>query len=187
MDLLEAHGAAMREFDRRVQLIGDDQWSNPTPDTQWSVRDLVEHLVGEQLWVPLLLGGSTIEEIGDRFDGDNLGADPKTALSLAITAARNAWLAPGAIDRTVHLSFGDAPATEYGWQMTTDLAVHAWDLARGIGADDDLPDDLCAAVLDFVGPQADSWREFGLFAAAVPVPADADTQTSLLALLGRQP
>jgi uncharacterized protein (TIGR03086 family) len=71
--------------------------------------------------------------------------------------------------------------------MTTDLAVHAWDLARGIGADDDLPDDLCAAVLDFVGPQADSWREFGLFAAAVPVPADADTQTSLLALLGRQP
>ena len=121
--------------------------------------------------MPLLLGGVTIEDVGDRFDGDNLGEDPTTAWSLAITAARNAWLAPGATERTVHLSFGDTPATEYGWQMTTDLAVHAWDLARGIGADDDLPADLCEAVLDFVGPQADSWRESGVFAAAVPVPA----------------
>ena len=186
MDLLEAHGAAMHEFDRRVLLIADDQWANPTPDTQWTVRDLVEHLVGEQLWVPLLLGGATIEEVGDRFDGDNLGQDPKTSWSLAITAARNAWLAPGATDRTVHLSFGDTPATEYGWQMITDLAVHAWDLARGIGTDDDLPAELCQAVLEFVGPQADSWRDFGVFAAAVPVPPDADIQTTLLGLLGRR-
>ena len=155
MDLLEAHGAAMHEFDRRVQLIADEQWTNPTPDTEWSVRDLVEHLVGEQLWVPLLLGGATIEEVGDRFDGDNLGDDPKTAWSLAITGARNAWLAPGATERTVHLSFGDTPAAEYAWQMITDLAVHAWDLARGIGADDDLPAELCEAVLEFVRPQAD--------------------------------
>jgi uncharacterized protein (TIGR03086 family) len=186
MDLLEAHGAAMHEFDRRVRLIAEDQWDNPTPNTDWTVRDLVGHLVGEQLWVPLLLGGVTIEEVGDRFDGDNLGPDPKTAWSLAITAARNAWLAPDATERTVHLSFGDAPATEYGWQMTTDLAVHGWDLARGIGADDDLPVDLCAAVLEYVGPQADSWRESGLFGAAVPVPPDADIQTTLLGLLGRQ-
>ena len=186
MDLLEAHGAAMHEFDRRVQLIADGQWTNPTPDTEWSVRDLVEHLAGEQLWVPLLLGGATVEEVGDRFDGDNLGDDPKTAWSLAITGARNAWLAPGATERTVHLSFGDTPAAEYGWQMITDLAVHAWDLARGIGADDDLPAELCEAVLEFVGPQADSWREFGVFAAAVPVPATADIQTRLLGLLGRQ-
>jgi uncharacterized protein (TIGR03086 family) len=186
MDLLDAHGVAMGEFDRRVRLVADDQWGNPTPDSEWSVRDLVEHLVGEQLWVPLLLGGATVEEVGDRFAGDNLGADPKTAWSLAITAARNAWLAPGATDRTVHLSFGDRPATEYGWQMTTDLAVHAWDLARGIGADEDLPAELCQAVLEFVGPQADSWRDFGVFAAAVPVPADADIQTRLLGLLGRR-
>jgi hypothetical protein len=40
--------------------------------------------------------------------------------------------------------------------------------------------------LEFVGPQADSWRDFGVFAAAVPVPADADIQTRLLGLLGRR-
>jgi uncharacterized protein (TIGR03086 family) len=186
MDLLDAHGAAMDEFDRRVKAIDDGQWDNPTPNTEWSVRDLVEHLVGEQLWVPLLLGGATIGEVGDRFDGDNLGADPKAAWQSASKAARAAWLEPGATDRTVHLSFGDNPATEYGWQMTLDLAVHAWDLARGIGADDDIPEDLCVAVLDFVRPQIADWSGWGLFAAPVPVPANAGAQTALLGLLGRR-
>jgi len=186
MELLDAHGAALREFDRRVAAIDDTQWDNPTPDTEWTVRDLVAHLVGEQLWVPALLGGATIGEIGDRFDGDNLGDDPKEAWRTASRAARQAWLEPGATERTVQLSFGDTPATEYGWQMTLDLAVHAWDLARGIGADDDLPADLCIDLLNFVRPQIDDWTASGLFADPVPVPADAGEQTALLGLLGRR-
>jgi uncharacterized protein (TIGR03086 family) len=186
MDLLSAHGKALQEFDRRVQVIADDQWDNPTPDTDWTVRDLLEHLVGEQLWVPPLLRGATIEEVGNRFDGDNLGDDPKAAWSSAAAAARQAWLEPGATGRTVHLSFGDTSATEYGWQMTMDLAVHAWDLARGIGADDTLPPDLSEAVLGMVRPEIHRWAGSGLFAPPVSVSADADVQTQLLALLGRQ-
>ena len=186
MDLVEAHGAAMHEFDRRVQAIRGDQWDQGTPATEWTVRDLVGHLVGEQLWVPLLLRGATIEQVGDRFDGDNLGDDPRGAWVSAARAARAAWLEPGAVERTVHLSFGDTPATEYGWQMTMDLAVHAWDLASGIGADDQLPAELCADVLDFARPQIGEWRDWGLFAAPVPVPPDADVQTTLLGLLGRR-
>jgi len=68
MELLDAHGAALREFDRRVGAVREDQWDDPTPNTEWSVRDLVGHLVGEQLWVPLLLRGATIDEVGDRFE-----------------------------------------------------------------------------------------------------------------------
>ena len=185
MDLLTAHGKARQEFDRRVQVIADDQWDNPTPDTDWTVRDLLEHLVGEQLWVPLLLAGATIEEVGNRFDGDNLGDDPKAAWSSAATATRQAWLEPGATARTVHLSFGDTSATEYGWQMTMDLAVHAWDLARGIGADGTLPADLSEVVLGMVRREIHRWAGSGLFAPPVSVSTDADVQTQLLALLGR--
>jgi len=185
VDLLTAHGTALQEFDRRVQVITDDQWDNPTPDTDWSVRDLLAHLVGEQLWVPPLLAGATIEEIGNRFDGDTLGNDPRAAWSSAAAAARQAWLAPGASGRTVHLSFGDTSALEYGWQMTMDLAVHAWDLARGIGADDTLPTELSEVVLDMVRPEIHRWAGSGLFGPPVPVAADADVQTQLLALLGR--
>jgi uncharacterized protein (TIGR03086 family) len=186
MELLTAHGKAMHEFDRRVRSITGDQWVNDTPDTEWTVRDLVAHLVGEQLWVPPLLGGATIEEVGDRFDGDVLGADPIAAWIESSTAARAAWSEPSAMQRTVALSFGDTPAVEYGWQMTMDLTVHAWDLARGLGTDDELPGDLCGAVLGFVRPQVDDWSTSGLFAAAVPVPPGADPQTTLLGLLGRR-
>jgi uncharacterized protein (TIGR03083 family) len=61
MDLIQAHGVAMTEFDRRVRQIAPDQWSLGTPCREWSVRDLVGHLVYEQLWAPELLAGCTAE------------------------------------------------------------------------------------------------------------------------------
>lgn len=185
-DLLDLHGRALAEFDRRVDLVGDDQWNAATPCTDWTVRDLVGHLVGEQLWVPDLLAGATIEQVGDRYDGDQLGDDPKRAWRDSSRAARTAWLEPGAVNRQVWLSYGPDTAKSYLWQMTSDLAVHAWDLARGISADDDLDPELCQALYDHVQPDIESWRTGGLFAEAVPVAADADIQTRLLGIMGRR-
>ena len=130
MDVLAAHRSALRQFDDRVQIIRDGQWHNPTPDTEWDVTDLVGHLVYEQLWVPPLLAGKTIAEVGDAFEGDVLGQDPKASWTAAAAAARAAFAEPGALERDVHLSFGDVPAPVYLWQMTVDLVVHAWDLAK---------------------------------------------------------
>ena len=56
--------------------VGEDQWGAPTPCADWDVRELVNHVAGEDLWTAPLLEGSTIEEVGDRFDGDLLGDDP---------------------------------------------------------------------------------------------------------------
>ena len=83
MDPLAAHRSALRQFDDRVQIIRDDQWNNATPDTEWDVTALVRHLVYEQLWVPELLAGRTIAEVGDALDGDILGDDPKAAWTAA--------------------------------------------------------------------------------------------------------
>ena len=87
MDIPAMFGRAVAEFDARVRQIGDHQWQAPTPDEDWSVRDLVNHLVGEDLWAPPLLAGSTIAEVGDRFEGDVLGAEPKAAWTAASAAA----------------------------------------------------------------------------------------------------
>lgn len=183
---LPQYATALAEFDRRVELIRPEQWHNPTPCTEWDVRALVNHLVTEQLWVPLLLAGATVADVGDRFDGDRLGDDPVAAWKSAAAAAREAFAAPGALHRPVELSYGPRPADGYCQEMTLDLAVHAWDLARGIGADDHLDEELVQHVLRFVQPQADQLPGTGLFAAPVEVSDDADTQTSLLALLGRR-
>jgi uncharacterized protein (TIGR03086 family) len=187
MDLIQAHGLAMTEFDRRVREIAPDQWVLGTPCREWSVRDLVGHLVYEQLWAPELLAGCTPEQVGDRFDHDNLGADPLVSWVVAAAAAREAWLEPDALSRPVHVSSGLVDAAEYCWQMTVDLAVHAWDLARSIGADERIDPDLATTVLRYVERHVDEWGDTPMFDTALPVAADADDQTRLIGLLGRKP
>ncbi|MBP2337097.1 uncharacterized protein (TIGR03086 family) [Saccharothrix coeruleofusca] len=187
MDLIEAHGRAMNEFDTRVRQVRADQWELATPCKEWSVRDLVNHLVQEQLWAPELLAGCTVEQVGDRFEGDQLGEDPLHAWVLAAAAAREAWIAPKALQRQVHLSSGRTAAPEYGWQMTLDLAVHAWDLAKAIGVGTGVDPDLAEELLERMGPEVQRWQGSGLFEPPVPVPADADPTAKLVALLGRTP
>jgi uncharacterized protein (TIGR03086 family) len=186
-NVLDWHRRALDEFGRRVHAVADDQWVCQTPCTDWQVRALVNHLVVEQLWVPAMLDGATIGEVGDRFDGDQLGDDPVAAWDVAAKAAADAFAADGALDRTVHLSYGDRPAREYCLEMTFDLIVHAWDLARAIGADEQLDAELVEMAYAQVEPQVDAMAASGLFAEPVPVPDDADPQTRLIAITGRDP
>jgi uncharacterized protein (TIGR03086 family) len=186
MDIPAMFRRAVAEFDARVHQIGDHQWQAATPDEEWNVRDLVNHVVAEDLWVPPLLAGSTIADVGDRFDGDVLGADSKGAWTLASAAAVRAVEDGGAMDRIVHLSFGDSPGREYAMQLFADHLIHTWDLARAIGADERLDVALigsCAAWFDAV---EDAYRSAGAIAARPTVPNDADAQTVLLARFGRR-
>lgn len=185
MDLLERHGRAMAEFDRRVRAVPDDRWHDPTPCEEWDVRDLVNHLVNEQLWAPHLLAGETLEQVGDRYEGDLLGDDPVAVWERTSREAREAFLRPGAVEGTVHTSMGELPAEEYTHQMTIDLAIHGWDLARAVGADEGLDDELVEDLLEIWEPRRELLADSGVFAPPVDVPEDASTQLRLLALLGR--
>jgi uncharacterized protein (TIGR03086 family) len=186
MELLDAHGKALAGFDWVVGEIGFGDWSSPTPCSAWDVRALLNHLVYEQLWVPDLLDGATVAEVGDRYDGDVLGDDPTGRWRETSSAAREAWLAPGVLSREVDLSFGRVPATEYGWQLTMDLAVHGWDLARGIGASSPLDDAMASLLYQRFADQIGLWGG-DYFAPPIPVGPDADPVTRLLAALGRSP
>lgn len=177
---------AVGEFGARVRQVRPDQWHHATPCAQWDVRELVNHLVVEQLWAPLLLDGATVDDVGDRFDGDQLGDDPVTTWTSAAAAAQQAFAAPGALRRSVELSYGRRPAEGYCQEMTMDLTVHAWDLARAIGADEQLDAELVSDVLVFIESQVDQLAGTGLFDPPVEVGGDADVQTRLLALLGRR-
>ncbi|MFF8267924.1 TIGR03086 family metal-binding protein [Streptomyces sp. NPDC016562] len=185
--LLERHAEALRLFGAYVRAVKDDQWDAPTPCAEWNVRDLVNHVTGEQLWIPpLVTEGRTVEEVGDALSGDVLGEDPVAAWDAAAAASHAAFAEPGALERTVRLSYGPALGRAYCSELTADCVVHAWDLARGIGADDRLPDGLVEFSIKEVMPYADSLAASGAYAEALEVPAGADAQTRLLALLGRR-
>jgi uncharacterized protein (TIGR03086 family) len=185
-DVQRHHARAVAGFGERVHAVGDGQWGAPTPCTEWDVRALVNHLVGENLWTPPMFQGRTIAEVGDAFDGDVLGEDPKAAWDAAAGPAVEAVQEEGAMDRTVHLSFGDNPGRDYTWQLFTDFLIHTWDLARGIGGDERLDPQLVDACLAWFAGMEEVYRRSGAIAARVEVPADADPQTRLLALAGRR-
>jgi uncharacterized protein (TIGR03086 family) len=184
-DVRKLYHRAMDAFGAHVHAVRDDQWAAPTPCPDWDVRALVNHVAGENRWAVPLFAGSTVQEVGDRFDGDLLGRDPVAAWDESAAAAGAAVDDPDAMDRTVHLSFGDFPGREYAMQLMADLLVHGWDLARGIGADEQMDPELVDVCRAWFGSVADAYRSAGAVAARPPVPPDAGAQTQLLADFGR--
>ncbi|MFD4640188.1 TIGR03086 family metal-binding protein [Lentzea sp. NPDC058436] len=184
---LNLYEESLRTFDRLVRQVRDDQWDAPTPCTEWTVRDVVNHLVAEQLWVPHVLAGQTMAVVGDRYDGDVLGDDPVGAWEQASGEALAAWTVPGATNWTVHLSFGETPAVHYCWQMACDLAVHAWDLASGIGAAQPIPETTAEVMVSLLAPRLRSVQGSAIIGAGVPMPDDAPAVDRLLGLTGRDP
>lgn len=186
MNPTDRYRRAAGEFARRVDAIRDDQWTSPTPCSDWDVRALVNHLTGENLWVPHLLGGGTVAEMGDRLSGDLLGEDPKAAFHVSAAAALRAVEQDEPHDGTVAVSWGEIPTLQYLGQLTSDRLVHAWDLARAIGTDEHLDEELVEWAYAVHAPIEDELKATGLFGERITPPPEATTQTKLLAVLGRR-
>src|SRR5215470_324097 len=60
------------------------------------------------------------------------------------------------------------------------------DLARAIGADEHLDEELVASCATWFEPMEEAYRGAGAIAARPPVPGGADAQTVLLARFGRR-
>jgi uncharacterized protein (TIGR03086 family) len=186
MDVIDLHRRTVAAFVARLDSVGD-QWAAPTPCLDWDVRALVNHIVGEDLWTVPLMEGSTIAEVGDRFEGDVLGDDPVAAARAAADAATIAAGSGLVAGRTVHLSFGDVPAEEYAYQLAADHLVHGWDLAAAVGGDRDFDPDLVEAVAGWYAEREELYRGAGEVGER-PADAVASTpQDRLLVAFGRDP
>jgi uncharacterized protein (TIGR03086 family) len=179
-ELLEGAAAG---FGKRLGAVGD-RWSAPTPDDDWDIRALVNHVTGELLWLVPLLEGKTIADVGDSLDGDVLGDDPVATWDEAVAAATSV-IASVDPSLTVHLSYGDRTAEEYLTEVGADVLVHTWDLARAVGGDERLDPALVDVVAAWFADVEPMWRGAGVIAERPTVPAGADAQTTLLASFGR--
>ena len=179
-DWLALQKQAHREFASRLAAVSD--WDAPTPDADWNVRQLVTHVIEEQQWVPHLLGGATVEQAEQRIDP--LKDDLVAEWALYSFAASAAWHSASP-DAIVSLSYDRVPVSEYLREQVSDVAIHSWDLARAVGAPEELDDDLVAAVWTVFEPQKDTLAASGLYAPPVPLPSDAPLQLRLLAVTGR--
>lgn len=185
MDLDTLYRATVEGWNAQVRAVGADQWDRPTPCSDWTVRDLVNHVAGEDLWTVPLVQGSTIEEVGDRFDGDVLGEDPAHAALDAAAEALGAVSGRLPSGGTVHLSYGEEQLEEYVLQLAADHLVHGWDLAVAVGGSPTLDADAVAAVAAWFAEREEIYRSVG--AVGPRAGTFDDPQANLIAGFGRDP
>ena len=170
-----------------VSRIAPGQWSDPTPCSEWDVRQIVNYLVSENLGAVGLFNGKAIEEVGDRLDGDLVQDDPSDAYGRFVMAAKTALQALGAMEAVCHISPGDVPGSEYATELFIDTLIHSWDFAKATSQDTTLPPELVSACFPLaVNLRARIVGGGGRFGPEVPARPDADLQIRMLSLLGRR-
>jgi hypothetical protein len=182
-----------------VNRIRTDQWSMTMPpefltrvsDHAPTLREIINYHAYDDAWVPDMLAGRTMAEVGaDEHKGNLIGEAPDDHAGYFTAYVEGACSAAQEVEdlqATVHCSFGDFTVQQYFWQITMFRGLRAHDIAKACSQDTDLPDDLVEGIWGQVSPHAEEWRSYGVFPAAVPVPDDASLQDRLLGLTGRQP
>src|SRR5450432_3112198 len=82
--------------------------SSPTLCTEWTVKDLINHMVGGATMFAISAEQGSVpdEMLGQLMGGDNVGDDPQGAWARASKRAMAAFEPPGAMERIVKLPFG---------------------------------------------------------------------------------
>jgi uncharacterized protein (TIGR03086 family) len=176
---------------RLVDAVQPDQWTEPTPCTDWDVRQLLNHVAN---------GNVVFAGVADRTRPsgpvspeeravDRLGDDPAAGFRATGARMHEAFLTPGFLDGTVDTPMlGQQPGTTVVHMRINELLIHGWDLARAIGRPPDLPEDLAEGALVLWQTRlADRPREGMPFGIPEPVADDAPAIDRLAAFLGRKP
>jgi uncharacterized protein (TIGR03086 family) len=189
---VEKLAGALAGTEPLVAAIAPDEWELPSPCAGWSVRDVVNHLVGGNLLFVRVLGGEPLpprEELVAASRTDRLGDDAAGAYRASAAALVEAFRADGALERPVTVPAGTFPGIAALQLRIVEALVHGWDVARATGRPLEFPDALVEEVLGFtratlprLPPRPEGQGPFG---PAQPVPDDAPALDRLAALLGR--
>jgi uncharacterized protein (TIGR03086 family) len=176
--LVERHRRACAGFGAVAHAVPDESWSAPTPCTEWTARDVVEHVIGFHDFLLL-------RPLGVRAHRPREG--PAARWDATADALFAALATAGALDRATELPGGgtSTPRTMIE-ALTTDVLVHTWDLARAAGLPSTLDDELCVRAYDAVRT-SEFRRADGMIGEEVPVAAGASATDKLVAFYGRNP
>lgn len=163
------------------------QLDDATPCKSWSVRELINHIVGGAHW----FGASTeAGEGAEQDDRDWTEGDMVASFDAGVARAVAAFGAPGAQEKIIKLPFGEFPGAIYMGLATSDTFTHGWDLAKATGQSTDLDPELAGQLLEAAAllvPDQFRGDEPMPFGPKVEAPAGASNADQLAAFFGRQP
>lgn len=190
MTIQELFVRSNQELKKVIDQITEDKWEIMLPagitSKPATLRSAVNYHTYDDAWVRDVLAGKTKDEVGDKYDHLLTAADTVIQYdkynSLAVSAVQHF----SDLDKMVHLSYGDFSAHDYLQHIISFRGFRAHDIAKLIGSDTKMPDDLVQGLWDEFTPVIEGYRQMGIFPAAIPVSESADLQTKLLALVGRE-
>ncbi len=170
--------------------VKPEQYEASTPCSSWDVRRLIGHVVGGSHWFALCVNAGAAPDEDASEERDYTKGDLLANFDTASGEALAAFNAPGALDKTVKLPFGELPGAFFMQVATSDVFTHSWDLARATGQSTDLDPEFAGQLLEGVkGFLSDDFRgEEGsgaLFGAVQQAPAGATKADELAAFMGR--
>lgn len=157
--------------------IRPDQLDAPTPCDAFTVRGVLEHMIGGGTAFAALYRGEPPED--PSFD------DPLAGIQAALGELAAAISAPGALDRTIEAPFGTIDGATFARFVVLDGLVHGWDMATATGQPYEPPVELVAAVDAFARQALDPLRDGDTFGAAVEPPPGSSPIEALAAYTGR--
>ncbi|MEW2158902.1 TIGR03086 family metal-binding protein [Streptomyces sp. NPDC007189] len=180
--LLKAH-AHLREV---VAAVPENAWGGPTPCSEWTVRQVLNHARIDQQAYGLALGADRPGE--DPFSpADALHGDPVTELEKVLDAVAGAYARLPGDAESVPTPLGPLPLPLAAGAAALDAAVHGWDIAVATHQIRPLAPALAAALRPAADHLVPRLRAYSVFAPA-RTPADPRDETAaLLAFLGRDP
>ena len=145
---LDALDRAVDEFRAHLAAVRTEQWTNPTPCTNWDVRYLVAHVVGGNRFASMVLDRRPAQDALTVVMGtQQLGADPLVDFDESTTRQRAGFRRVGALEALVSHPLGDLSGERFLTMRVFDVAVHAWDLATALGRESTIDDALAEHVL----------------------------------------
>ena len=181
---MELIDALEQTFEHAHDVIGNvraDQYDDPTPCPDWTVRDLLGHTIGVVAGLGAAASGTApTTEFA-------LGTDPAAQFRDAAATALAAWRTPGVLDKIVDAGPGPMPGRVLAGINLLDTATHTWDIATATGQPAKLPDGIAEAALEASRATISAEIRPGRFGPELPAPTDAGPTEQLVAFLGRQP
>jgi uncharacterized protein (TIGR03086 family) len=161
-----------------IASVEPNQHADKTPCEEWTVGDLLEHMIGVVAGMGAVMQGQARVPFV-------LDADPAAQFRDASAAALAGWRTPGALDRVIDGPGGAMPGRALAAINLLDTATHTWDLATATGQPAELPEDIAVAAMEasimIVSPELRPGR----FGPELSCPEDASATQRLVAFLGR--
>lgn len=178
----------LARFDRATAVadsvlagVKPEQLGDPTPCTEWTLRQLINHVVtGNMMFLSTITGGPRPDR-----DRDHVGDEPLDAFRRTAAELRTAVTGEGVLERTYPTPLGTGPGSLLATMRAIDTTVHSWDVAKATGQSTDLDPELAQWALATLRAVLPADRQGSPFGDEQPAPADATAADRLAAFAGR--